>query len=320
MSSIFAEKYLRNSTVLTRFFVVHTFEPDYAAVIAYNDYDLFFDMYGNISVRNPTDNTNVYVFNNPLQPNTIMSYLSLNQVDKNKRKDTFIFSPGLRWILYAEGNKYYLLYNFIHTKEFDAHYKANKGNAMSIFYDYCKVVKGVDPTCSCGPDNGDICLDRIVPGYVRQIQQTPDYATLKSQCQDVESGCLAVTGLTDSFLNSYYKDFPRKTGITMTICSTNISAGRDIKADQIKLEQACKTSLGSGEASPTNGSAPAGTAPAGTAPTGTAPATEATESTQESSGMSTAAKVGIGVGVALVVIMLIIAIWYFFIRKSNPTT
>jgi hypothetical protein len=324
--SIFAEKYLRNSNILDRFFVVRTFDPVYTPIIQYPGYNLFFDMHGNISVQDPENQSKPVITElNPLYTDKMMTYLDRNKVGTEARKQPFIFSPGLQWILYLEGDKYYLLYNFIHTKEFDNYYKIKKTEAMDIFYDYCKRTKGIDPSCSCGTGNVDICIERVAPGYLTQIKNTPDYSTIQSQCQHVENGCLSVADLTHSFLNSYYAEAAnaRPKNVTMTLCSTSISAGRDIKADSMNIQQSCKTAF--------EPPAPPPTVPPTTAPPETqtpAPAKVEPEiqpevqpgDTNQAQGMSTGAIAGIGIGVGVVVVLIGVGIYFATRKKPTAST
>jgi hypothetical protein len=324
--SIFAEKYLRNSDILDRFFVVRTFDPAYTQIIQYPGYNLFFDMHGNISVQDPENDFKPVITElNPLYTDKVMTYLDRNKVGAEARKQPFIFSPGLQWILYSKGDKCYLLYNFIHTKEFNDYYKIKKTEAMDIFYDYCAKTKGIDPTCSCGTGNVDICIERVAPGYLTQIKNTPDYSTIQSQCQHVENGCLSVADLTNSFLNTYYAEpaNARPKNVTMTLCSTSISAGRDIKADSMNIQQSCKTAFEppASPPAPTPVTTPASTpssTPEPTAKPSSQPEEQPAPQPTESQGMSTVAQVGIGVGVFVFIVALVLVI-YFATRKKNTS-
>ncbi|NBP59401.1 hypothetical protein EBU71_23160, partial [bacterium] len=259
----FVSRYEVNNRFEFKFLRIQTFfTSDTKAIFNLNN-KLYFDNFGNVSVQNTAGNLEVE-YSNPATPGKSMAYnIDSNLVGVDRRKDKdgepypLIFSPNLQWMLYKAvytkedikklpedfssiqpGEYTYLLFNFFHTEDFTQYYKSSSANAMNLFNNYCKSTFDLDPTCSCLPINSEICVRRLLPASMVDSQKgTSTYNAFTTICQHVEQGCQSITAYPTSFLNQYYKDFPRPPSVNVTLCAQSFTAGGNIALKKGEIQQ-----------------------------------------------------------------------------------
>lgn len=263
-NDIFVNKFLLNINTKDKFLVIYTFTKDESTLISnYNkltvlssgtsgdsssvpvssENELYFDSYGNVSVKVVNSTVILMNFVNPIPKDKKISYLSTNLISKNKRDKNFIFSPNLQWILYKDtSNIFCLMYNFIHTQLFRNYYIFNNNDAINIFRAYCNITQGQDQTCSCIPINSDICTNRILGTEIASSEKTKaSFSGFETTCQYLEPGCLYYTSLDTSFLKDYYAANPKPQSLTVTVCSQTFSAGGNMNIPVADIQQKCST-------------------------------------------------------------------------------
>ena len=238
IEDIYIKKFLDNSNPIDKFFVYKKFTSNESVIIKNPIYILYFDVYGNITVkigteikleyRNPLSEERLYYLDTYIYP----------YIDRINKK--FIFSPNLIWILYnnPDDNCFYLMYNFIHTVHFRKFYLINQNEAIGIFKSYCNLVS-TDDTCSCISTNGELCIKRLLTTEnISQQKNTANYPELLNNCQYVEKGCGKYKDIDDSFLKNYYDSNPWPDSINLNMCSVVFSAGENINVKS-DVQQQC---------------------------------------------------------------------------------
>jgi len=261
-TNVFVNKYETNTKFEDKFLRIHTFGTQETDHIFNLNFQLYFDMYGNVLVETPQQ---IVVVNyiNPMSTNKPMiTNNPANKISPDKRKDednkpyNLVISPNLMWILYKvvitqedsrnstdpidPGTYCYLLFNFFHTEDYKNYYKTNQTNSMDLFKDYCTKTDGLDPTCSCLPVNGDICAKRLLPKAMIDVRKgSQAYNAFTTVCQHIEQGCQSITSHPTSFLNQYYIDYPRPPSVNVVLCTQSFTAGGKIAINKADIQQQC---------------------------------------------------------------------------------
>lgn len=262
-TNIFVNQYELNSKFENKFFRIHTFDTVQTADIFNLNFQLYFDIFGNVSVETPQgimtlNYRNPTATNKPMALNNPVNKVSLDKRrDKNRNPYNVVFSPNMLWILYKGtvtqkdisdglsnlevGTYCYLLFNFFHTEDYKNYYKNNRENSINLYHDYCKKTYNLDPGCSCLPINGDACAERLLPeAMINTRKGSQAYNAFTAICQHTEPGCLSITSFPNSFLNQYYIDNPRPPNVNVVLCSTSFNAGGNIGINKAEVQQKCQ--------------------------------------------------------------------------------
>lgn len=261
-TNVFVNKYEMNTKLEDKFFRIHTFNTQETDYIFNLNFQLYFDIYGNVLVETP-QNLVVVNYINPMSTNKPMITTNpANKISPDKRKDednkpyNLVISPNLMWILYKvvitpqdainnpdpidSGTYCYLLFNFFHTEDYKNYYKTNPTNSINLFNDYCIKTSDLDPTCSCLPKNGDICAKRLLPKAMIDVRKgSQAYNAFTTVCQHIEQGCQSITSYPNSFLNQYYIDNPRPPSVNVVLCAQAFTAGGKIAINKADIQQQC---------------------------------------------------------------------------------
>jgi hypothetical protein len=227
-----------------------------------------------------------------------------------------------------------ILYNPIPRAEFQSNDINTIKNNKSWIGKFCQEIGGIDPICKCinienselniaGEDeNQQFCMNELLRNntsrkLLKGVARAGEYAELEKRCGCMIGKCDNAHPLWKYLLKSQILTETCPSS-SFTICNANFNAGRDIKIDQVQLEQSC------------GGSFPQPTTPPPTeppvipptdAPTTPPPYIDIPTTPPPSNGgdgdgggtssttLTMGAKVGIGVAVVAVLIIIIIVIY-----------
>ena len=256
-NNIYIKKFLGNTKIIDKFFISKKFTENESSIIRNIAYTLYFDNSGNIALK--SGNIIMFNYKNPFGSD-IIYFLDINQCSTFVRLKKFIMSPNLIWILYdnPDDKCFYMMYNFIHTIHFRRYYLsnnlANMNQAISIFNSYCKLTEDSDYTCSCLPENGNICVKRFLSDDILTNEKNKSsYQTLLNNCQYIEPGCSKYKSLPNSFLRNYYNSYPFPDSININVCSNSFTAGKDINMNSADIQQQCNQEIHQGNVADVSG-------------------------------------------------------------------
>jgi hypothetical protein len=201
---------------------------------------------------------------NPLAKNNDTAISQKGQDDiipktGQRSTDNIFMSNNRRWILYDDKTKYHLLYNPIHSSNFETLIKESNPDLFNtintrIVAPYCRIVNDRDPLCICSTnDDSKICTTDLL-GNSTSINSldSQSQSNLRSYCNCFNSKCKTSSLPT---VIAYRNKNNCPNSIQITVCNQNITSRGD--ADVKSLNQNCSSNVGS-EVSPSPGGSGSG--------------------------------------------------------------
>jgi len=238
-----------------KYIVITKFSPSDSKLISDalidSNSSVYFSDKGSIDVVTPTVTK---TFGNPLtgynRSNSTNIELKIKTIPSTQK---YVFSKLLGfYVLYiASANNVSLRYNPMPRPEIVQFYKEDKSAAKGLILNACMETNGLDPVCSCinrneettGSDT-EFCMNELFGSdTVRKAIKKADrknYDEIAGWCFCSNTKCQQDHPVVKYIIKEEKGECPKNLVITM--CNSTINAGRDLKAQDINLQQNCGAS------------------------------------------------------------------------------